>query len=89
MDVVSVTGSMDLGIPLDLNVMAEKIKEFEYSPDLFAPCGYFKSSSLKGKTRIWKNGTIQVIGKSEKEAREDIEYILIKLEMHMDIKIIR
>lgn len=86
MDIVSITITCELGIPIDLNEVANKIKEFDYMPDLFASCGYLRDPNLKGNARIWKSGTLHIIGKNRKDVEEDLNYILSKLKERMGIE---
>lgn len=87
MGIVCIIATCELNTPIDLNELAEKIKEFNYSPDLFAPCGYLKDVNLKGNARIWKSGTIHLVGKSEEAIKEDLRYILNKLRDKMGLNI--
>lgn len=87
MDIVSITVTCELGIPINLNELAEKIREFDYTPDLFAPCGYLRDGHLKGNARIWKSGTIHIIARSNEDAKEDLNYIIGKLKDKMDLEI--
>ena len=88
MDIVYINITCDLGIEIDLNELADKIKEFNYTPDLFVSCGYLKDPKLKGKARIWKSGTINISSKNEKEAEEDLGYIIEKLRDSLGLEII-